>query len=425
MRESLAIGEILLYDVKEGCMRKGEMGVLRKIWNTLRHGERRTKIFLYSVMGLFLATVGLIVLALVLESGLPFIGAAVTGIIFAATLKDAVLSVKKFDMKSAEAGPDRDRKAKAKKKTEKEYAHKGSRSSYSKEEIEELEEFGEGKKGKKKEPKKEQKKEAKETALKEQREQEDAADFGENAMVSVTEEKLKRLLLRYKVKQEHVPVVIDLCIPEHIRQLPGFAWTDGGSLKILLIDRKPRMLERPLSALQEMTVERGITVKASTEYVELRESSVLKKAFSDYLPRYQKKEVNGRTLVMKNLYVLDEDIKFTSNSVNELRKLFPFRINVPDRRLEMEGISPYYKEIFVRSFLWRDGILTLEEYRQEVERVLTELASPQISYGEFETTLSAMISSGLLPAEYRSFANARREEAEKEEEGKKGKRRSK
>ena len=397
--------------------------MLRKIWNTLRHGERRTKIFLYSMIALLFVTLGLIGAAVVMKSGLPLIGAAVTGIIFAATLKDAALSVKRFDKRNAKerevSGQGKHPGKKAKKADEDEQPYTGSRSMFTEDEIEALDEFGGGKK------KKKNKKAAQEAALQEQREQEDAADFGENAMVSVTEEKLRRLLVRYKVKQDHVPVVIDLCIPEHIRQLPGFAWVDGGDLKILLIDRKPRMLERPLSALQEMTVERGITVKASNEYVELRESSVLKKAFTDYLPRYQKKEVNGRTMVVKNLYVLDEDIKFTSNSVNELKKLFSFRIEVPDRRLEMEGVSPYYKEIFVQSFLWRDGILGLEQYRQEVERVLTDLASPRISYGEFETTLSAMISSGLLPAEYRTFANARREEAEQEAEIKKGKKRNK
>lgn len=392
--------------------------MVRKIWNTLRYGERRTKLFLYSVIALLFVTLGLIGTAVVMKSGLPLIGAAVTGIIFAATLKDAALSVKRFDKKNVKerevSGQGKHPGKKAKKVEENEQPYMGSRSMFTEDEIEALDEFG----GRKK--KKKNKKAAQEAALQEQREQEDAADFGENAMVSVTEEKLRRLLVRYKVKQEHVPVVIDLCIPEHIRQLPGFAWVDGGDLKILLIDRKPRMLERPLLTLQEMTVERGITVKASNEYVELRESSVLKKAFTDYLPRYQKKEVNGRTMVVKNLYVLDEDIKFTSNSVNELKKLFSFRIEVPDRRLEMEGVSPYYKEIFVQSFLWRDGILSLEQYRQEVERVLTELASPRISYGEFETTLSAMISSGLLPAEYRTFANARREEAEQgQEAGKK------
>ena len=177
----------------------------------------------------------------------------------------------------------------------------------------------------------------------------------------MTEEKLKRLLLRYKVKQEHVPVVIDLCIPERVRQAPGFAWVDDGKLKILLIERKTRMLERPLSRLQVMEVERGIAVKASGEYVELRDTDLMKKVFTPYLPRYQKKEIGGRTVLLKNLYVL------------------------------------------------------------EVEGVIDSLADPAVPYGEFELTVSALVNSGLLPSEYRNYANAKREEKENGVTEKKGK----
>jgi len=170
-----------------------------------------------------------------------------------------------------------------------------------------------------------------------------------------------------------------------------------------------------------MEVERGIAVKASNEYVELRENEVMKKAFTPYLPKYQKKEISGRTVLLKNLYVLDEDVKFTSTSVNELKKLFSFRIEIDDRRLAGMELSPYYKKVFVDSFLWRDGILTLQEFKTQVEQVIDSLADPAVPYGEFEFTLSAMISSGLLPAEYRNFANARREEKERGTSEKKGK----
>ena len=222
-----------------------------------------------------------------------------------------------------------------------------------------------------------------------------------------------------------MPVIIDLCIPERIRQAPGFAWMDGGMLKILLIERKPRMLERPVSKLQVMEVERGIAVKASNEYVELRENDIMKKAFTAYLPRYQKKEIGGRPVLLKNLYVLDEDIKFTSTSVNELKKLFSFRIEIADRRLQDMDLSPYYKEVFVKSFLWRDGILSLQEYKAEVERIIDSLADPAVPYGEFETTLSALINSGLLPTEYRNYALAKRQEKESGSTEKKGKKKSK
>lgn len=379
---------------------------MRKIWNTLLYGDSRTRSFLLWEIALILATILLFAVAVGTQSFMPGLGAVVTAVIAAAMAKDVALVVKNGGTSGNSFGGGKPGNAK-----------KGN------DDEEEPEEASEGKK--KKKSKKEQKKEEQDAKEQEEREREDEEEFGENAMASMTAVKLKRLLVRYKVKQEHVPVVIDLCIPERIRQAPGFAWVEDGRLKVLLIDRTPRMLERPLSKLQEMEVEQGIAVKASNEYVELRENEVLKKAFTPYLPRYQKKEIGGRTVLLKNLYVLDEDIKFTSTSVNELKKLFSFRIEIADRRLSEMDLSPYYKRVFVDSFLWRDGILTLQEYKAQVEQVIDSLADPAVPYGEFETTLSSMINSGLLPTEYRNYALAKRQEKESnatEKKGKKGRR---
>lgn len=373
--------------------------MLRKIWNTLRHGDGRTKSFLLWEIGLILATVIFVCVAIGTHSFLPWVFAAATAILAAAMAKDAVLVVKNGGTAGKQTGSLNER-------------------------GDEIKDFGDEdteKSGRKKKSKKEKKKEEQEAKEQEEREREDEEEFGDNALASMTAEKLKKLLIRYKVKQEHVPVVIDLCVPERVRQAPGFAWVEDGSLKILLIDRKARMLERPLSKLQVMEVERGIAVKASNEYVELRENEVMKKAFTPYLPRYQKKEIGGRTVLLKNLYILDEDIKFTSTSVNELKKLFSFRIEIADRRLSDMDLSPHYKKVFTDSFLWRDGILTLQEFKAQVEQVIESLADPAIPYGEFELTVSAMINSGLLPSEYQNFANARREEKEKGVATKKGK----
>lgn len=401
--------------------------MLRKIWNTLRHGDGKTKGFLISVAVLAVVTVALFSVALALHTLLPGILAVGTTIITAAMAKNAVLVIKKDDAAGLKPGKEGRRfsgvtgapKTETKAGTTKSEPDKAEQIERLGNQIrlEELEEFGE--QGKKK--KKFKKKAEREEAERLKREQEDEEEFGDNALVSMTEEKLKRLLVRYKVKQEHVPVIIDLCIPERVRQAPGFAWAEDGKLKILLIERKTRMIERPLSKLQVMEVERGIAVKASGEYTELRDTDLMKKVFTPYLPRYQKKEISGRTVLLKNLYVLDEDIKFTSASVNELRKLFPFRIEISDRRLQGENISPYYKDVFISTFLWKDGIMSLSEYKDEVEYILTSLASPAVPYGEFETTLSAMITSGLLPAEYRNFANDKRDELERAEAEKKGK----
>ncbi|MBQ8798054.1 MAG: hypothetical protein IJZ55_00650 [Lachnospiraceae bacterium] len=400
--------------------------MLRKLWNTLRHGDAKTKGFLISVAVLALVTLALFGAALVLQLPLPGLLAVATTIITAAMAKNAVLVVKKDETIGRNRGKEgrsfSGRSEKLSRTAAKDVADSGENreepgekwvNEIRPEELEEFEELG-------KKKKKTKKKAEKEKAEQLQREREDEEDFGDNALVAMTEEKLKRLLVRYKVKQEHVPVIIDLCIPERVRQAPGFAWTEDGKLKILLIEHKTRMIERPLSALQVMEVERGIAVKASNEYTELRDTDLMKKVFTPYLPRYQKKEISGRTVLLKNLYVLDEVIKFTSASVNELRKLFPFRIEISDRRLQGENISPYYKDVFTNTFLWKDGILTLNEYKEEVEYILTSMASPNVPYGEFETTLSAIITSGLLPMEYRDFAYKKREELEKTEVEKRG-----
>lgn len=378
--------------------------MLRNIWNTLRYGDNRTKGFLVTVGALGIASAGLLVTALMTHSLLFWVGAAATLLITAALAKDARLAVVKDN-----AG----RNAMTPAELQEELAHL---------------------KAEKRQKRQAKKRNGKKTPEEEEagakdRAEEDEREFRGNALANMTEEKMKKLLVRYKVRQEHVPVIIDLCIPEHIRQTPGFAWKEAGMLKILLIERKPRMIERPLSALQVMEAERGIAVRAAGEYVELRESGVMKKLFTPYLPRYHKKEIGGRTVLLKNLYVLDGEIKFSAPSVNELKKLFSFRIELQERRLQGENISPHYKELFVSSFLWKDGILSLKEYQQEVERVLTSLASPEISEEEFERTLSSMIYSGLLPAEYRKFACDKREEqkncgGEEKEKQRKQKKRS-
>ncbi len=377
--------------------------MLRKIWNTMRHGDGRTKRYLFSVFGLFVVALLLLAAAIVTQSALPWIGVIAVALITAAMAKDAKLAVIKDNAKR-EGMSETELAAELEQVKAEKLRKKAERRA---------------KKSKEKNEKKE-KKANEEDGYEEFFEEEEE----ENSLETMTEEKLKKLFIRYKVKQEHVPVVIDLCISERIRQAPGFAWVDDGMLKILLIEHRARMIERPLSRLQVMEVERGVAVKASSEYTELRDSDMMKKVFTPYLPRYQKKEIGGRTVLLKNLYILDEEIKFTSTSVNELRKLFAFRIEIADRRLQEGAMSPYYKEVYVNTFLWKDGILSLKEYKEEIEQTITNLASKEVPYGEFETTLTALITSGLIPAEYRAFANAKREESERGTEEKTEKRKS-
>lgn len=356
--------------------------MLRTIWNTLRDGDAKVKGYLISVFVLGLATLALLLGAIFMNSLLLGVMAFLAAVIAIAVMSNMKLT-------TAKAG-----NSGRKKKNTATTSAKGEATSGKRKQQPETEPYD--------------------------AEEEESED--EDMLASMTEEKLNQLFVKYKVKQEHVPVILDLCVSERVKQCPGFAWLDKNNFKLLLIDSKTRLIERDTFFLQKIKVERGISARASLEYPELRDTVLMKKLFTPYLPRYHKKEIGGRSVLFKNLYVLGEDMKFTSGSVRSLLKLLPVRIELSERRMEESSVSAYYKELFTVSFLWKDGIYTLDEFRERLEKILKDMVDADIPYAEFEQNLSEMISDGLLPMEYRDYAYRLREKKNKpqEKEGKKG-----
>lgn len=371
--------------------------MLQMIMNTLKNGDSKTKGYLISVIALWIVTIGLFLAAVF--SGSPLLGVAAFGaaVIAFAMMSDLKVTMAKGGKKGAKKKTGNGGKKNAAAK-DADGRTKGTKESRENADAEEEDADGE------------------------EKEDGDAEEDSDNPYASLTEEKIKQLLVKYKVKQEHVPVIIDLCASERVKQCPGFAWTEGSSLKVLLIEAKPRMIECDTSRIRELSVERGISVRASAEYPELRESELMKRLYTQYLPRYHKKDIGGRIVLFKNLYVLGNDLKFTSGSIRPLLKILPVGIDLNERRMQESNVSIYYKELYTVSFLWKDGIYSLDEFKEKLEKVLQDMVSAEIPYAEFENNLSEMISDGLLPMEYRDYAYQLREKknAPPEPEQKKG-----
>ena len=83
--------------------------MLRRIGNTLRNGDARTKGYLITVMVLLLAMTGLIIWLIMVPSVLGGLAAAALGIITFAVMKDVKLSVVEGD-EGAGAGGKRKKK---------------------------------------------------------------------------------------------------------------------------------------------------------------------------------------------------------------------------------------------------------------------------------------------------------------------------
>lgn len=347
--------------------------MLKKVWNTLRSGDARTKKYLYVLFVLLAATVGIIVLAAVQ-------GSLLLGIFAAGAVAADVAVMKSVTLREegGQAGEQTDRED-GKERPQK-------RTDFGQEEADG------------------------------QKERAETAAFPEPDIPNYDEEKLKRVMVAYKVKKEHYPVMVDNCKSERAVQCPAYAWTNKGHFYLLLLEKEPRRMDRPLKRLTAMKIERGVPGKPMSDYAYLQERPLLSKVFSPYLPNYYRKDKNGKIESQKNLYVLDSDICFTATSVSNLLKLLQVQFIVEDEKLSSEKYSEYYKAIYKKRILWRDGVLSIEEYKKAMEEVLRRLGRAKLSRAAFEGYVMQMVLDGLIPQEYAELAYIHRKKTTGKEE---------
>ena len=185
-----------------------------KLINTLKYGNGKTKRKLYLLLGILVAGVVLTLVALLL--GNVLLGLVAFVVIFVDGL---ILFNTSFEQKSVSVEkPVRKKREKQKKeKNEAEEEEPGA-----------LEWVSSEKKEKK---------------SKELPEEEDT----QNPLKNYDEAKLKKIMVAYKVKKHHVPVMIDRCQAEKIMQSPAYMWNDATYLYFLVLEQEPRMIKSKLS----------------------------------------------------------------------------------------------------------------------------------------------------------------------------------
>lgn len=241
----------------------------------------------------------------------------------------------------------------------------------------------------------------------EKREKKVEKEADENPLLSYDTKKMKKIMVAYKVKREHVPVMIDYCPAERISQCPAYVWKDMQYLYFLLLEEEPRMIKTRLEEADAIHIRRGVPARPSQEYSNMKEKSLVSKLFSEYLPNYYQANQEGlRTEYRKNLYSAAPGVWCTAASVKNLLKLLPERFLLDDGR--MAGESEYYQEVSVSRILYWDGVYTAEEYKQKVTKTLAMLADADVSNEVFHTYLARIVLKGLIPQEYADYAISRR-----------------
>lgn len=247
-------------------------------------------------------------------------------------------------------------------------------------------------------------KRAKEKQKDEEKQEKEEQQTESTEKEQLDEQQLYRVFVKYKVRKEHYPVMVDICKSEKIYQCPGYVWVNGGYFYLLLLEKEVRCLKRPLKQLTTLYVEQGVPAKPMIDYAFLQEKSLISKVFNSYAPNYYQKGMES----VKNLYILDRDLCFTANSVSNLMRILQLTVVLEDKKMESDRYSEYYKEIYKKKVLWLDGIYSIEEYKEEIKEILTRLSRADISEETFERYTMHIIFDKLIPQEYMDYAYAQR-----------------
>lgn len=337
--------------------------MLVKLINTLKYGSFKTKRKLYLMLAFFVVGIGFLIAAVVLRNKLFALIAFIVILVDGLTLANTSFEQKSVSVKKSE------------KRKKEEDDTPGALEWVSSE----------------KEEKQEENKDKQEE---------------KNPLVQYDEKKIKKLFVKYKVKKEHVTILIDDCRTERVFECPAYMWKDRVYLYFLLLDKEPRMIKFPCNEIGDILVRRGVMARPAEEYKELQENPMIQMVFGNLLPKYYQKGNSYRNEYKKNLYSIAPNVWCTSGSVNHILKILPARFSLEDNYLA--NVNIYYKEIYTARMLFFDGILSPQQYKEKVLETLSTLVKSDLSNATIQDYLSQMMMTGLLPKEYADFALSKR-----------------
>lgn len=327
--------------------------MLEKIFNSMIYGNAKTKIFLWSIVILGLGAVFMLMAGIIL--GIPSlgIGGAMVGLVGlivsqSVSLKDLKREKKGKKSKSA---PDKNTEAgDVKNSTEKKEQEAGG---------------AEGK-------------------SRRQRDKEKA-----QYLSSMNQKKLKKTMKEHKVNQIHVKVMIDSYPAKKIEQAPAFMWRTDTMLHFMILSGSAEEFEVPLAEIKGILLVKDVPVNKEKDYAFFKYSSFISNMFQPYLPEYFESSKDGELQVKKSTFRIEPGIYLTNSSVANLRRvLLPgVAFLVDDAVIASNRFNEYFKELYRQSLLCKNLVITLDDYREQIKKVMEDLLQAPISGKEFVTTV--------------------------------------
>lgn len=333
---------------------------MRKILNGLRYGNTKTKTYIITTM--ILLVFGTISLLMVISTGKPLWGMSM---FFCYIFSFLISSSLSFHKSEKERNPS----------SEKEGKEKKTKTRGNQEDIEEQEEDYE------------------------EEEQVKPVDILEK----YDKETVKGILVKYKVNKDHKPIMIDSCESQGISQCPAYVWLTKGELHLLLFEKESRKVTISLSSFPLIVYEKGALADPNVDYPAFTKTSFLSLVFQSYLPTTYEDNRGSIKNHRKNLYVIKPDLKVTNTSARTILDLLQAEPQIGGEFADPRLHNPYFEAAYKCSFMLRDGVMTVTEFKTKIKNLLKNLADAKINQAEFQMYINQMVSGRLITQEYADY----------------------
>lgn len=224
-----------------------------------------------------------------------------------------------------------------------------------------------------------------------------------------TEEEIQKYLVQYKVKKENFRIVVDSSEEHKIKCCPAYTWSDKNFLYLLLLEKKPRMVNISRKKLANMSFIKGQVVRDIDEYSDVK-NSILGKLYEESFPKYYKNTVNGLTTFMKNLFLVGDDLYITAPSAGSMIKAVQCRLVLTDKQIDRNRFNSYFEEVYKWNLLFKERSISAEEYEEKTRELLATLAEHEEDISVFQSTVMILRQYNMISQEYAEFYMKYRQE---------------
>lgn len=211
---------------------------------------------------------------------------------------------------------------------------------------------------------------------------------------------LKTVKKEYRVRKDHRPIIIDSSQSYGIKECPAFIWRAHKKVYLLLLEKEPRRICISRDLILHMDYVPDVPADKTKEYLAFEKDNLITSVFREYLPDYFDSKASNSNLKYKHLYQIYPDIRLSNRSAWQVMDLIYLNFMPDDKITRSEKLNGFFKRIYAAHIMYRDRVYSITEYKESVEKILTELCHAEMPDQEFVITLENLVRGRMISSKY-------------------------